>query len=426
MFESEPFQKNKLQMKSGNGPIIYPKLKIGQPSDKYEKEADAVANQVMKLGDNNTMQMQPIGEEEELMQPKLRMQPIEEEEEPIQMKCAACEKEEEILQPKSDDGSVTTPSIERQIHSSKGSGTNLPESSNQFMSRAIGADFSGVKIHTDSNAVQMNRQLQARAFTFGSDIYFNSSEYSPESSNGKSLLAHELTHVVQQSGAVNRLIQCDRRGDRETDREEERGRRRRDTLGGRDRDRGLGGDLDSDWAGRAILGRWLTGSGDWTIINNSAWNTYMMNSALLRQQLTTKLHEVVNNGIQTADLLHQDHFAVHETFSAAVENGEGIIGYQYLHGTNADVGGFVIWGEGRIISLPAGQRMIVLNLNFQWNDMIDPNPQYQTDSIKSIIGEIITLGQAESYEIHISWPAVSTVVVDSSNNIVTSAGYPFY
>jgi hypothetical protein len=186
-------------------PKFQPKLRIGQPDDKYEQEADAVADKVMKMNQIETMQMQPIEEEEEVMQPKLRMQPIEEEEESIQMKCAKCEKEEEMLQPKSDKISVATSSIETQIHSSKGNGSNLTESTNQFMSKAIGADFSAVKIHTGSNAVQMNRQLQARAFTFGSDIYFNSGEYKPESSTGKSLLAHELTHVVQQNGDAQKI-----------------------------------------------------------------------------------------------------------------------------------------------------------------------------------------------------------------------------
>ena len=132
------------------------------------------------------------------------MQPVEEEEEPIQMKCAKCEKEDEMLQPKSDVGSNATPSIEKQIHSSTGNGIHLPDSTNQFMSNAMGSDFSGVKIYTGSNAVQMNRQLNARAFTYGSNIYFNSGEYRPESVNGKSLLAHELTHVVQQ-GSANKV-----------------------------------------------------------------------------------------------------------------------------------------------------------------------------------------------------------------------------
>lgn len=192
------------KQKERTGSFIQPKLKIGQPGDKYEKEADAVADRVMKMNQTETMQMQPIEEEEEVMQPKLRMQPAEEEEEPIQMKCAKCEKEEEMLQTKSDEGSVATPSIENQIHSTKGNGINLPDSTNQFMSSAMGSDFSGVKIHTGSNAIQMNRQLRARAFTYGNNIYFNSGEYRPESSTGKNLLAHELTHVVQQ-GSANKI-----------------------------------------------------------------------------------------------------------------------------------------------------------------------------------------------------------------------------
>jgi hypothetical protein len=186
----------------GSRPVIQPSLKIGQPGDKYEQEADAVAERVMRMSETETMQMQPVEEEEEMMQPKLRMQPVEEEEEMIQMKCEKCEKEEEMLQPKSEAGNVATPSIEKQIHSSIGNGINLPDTINQFMSSTIGSDFSRVKIYTDSNAVQMNRQLQARAFTYGNNIYFNSGEYRPESSTGKNLLAHELTHVVQQGGAL--------------------------------------------------------------------------------------------------------------------------------------------------------------------------------------------------------------------------------
>ena len=163
---------------------IQPKLKIGQPGDKYEQEADAVADRVMRTGQTESLQMQPE----------------EEEEEPIQMKCAECEKEEEMLQRKSDEKGFAPSFVEQQIHSSIGKGNKLPDPVNQFMSRAIGTDFSQVQIHTDTNAVQMNRQLGARAFTYGSDVYFNRGEYEPDSLTGKNLLAHELTHVVQQKG----------------------------------------------------------------------------------------------------------------------------------------------------------------------------------------------------------------------------------
>jgi hypothetical protein len=194
--------------KESTGKNAQPKLKIGQPGDKYEQEADAFADRVMLMGDTDTIQMQPEEEEEEMMQPKLRMQPIEEEEEPIQMKCAKCEKEKKRLQLNSDEGSIAAPSIEKQIHSSAGAGNKLPDSTNQFMSSAMGADLSGVQIHTGQNASAMNQQLGARAFTYGNNIYFNNGEYNPASSRGKNLLAHELTHTIQQ-GKVPLKIQAD-------------------------------------------------------------------------------------------------------------------------------------------------------------------------------------------------------------------------
>ncbi|MBK6282375.1 MAG: DUF4157 domain-containing protein [Draconibacterium sp.] len=164
--------------------IIQPKLRIGQPGDKYEQEADAVADRVMKMNQTETMQMQPIEEEEE-----------------IQMKCEQCEREE-MLQTKSDNSDgFTTPDIDQQINSSKGEGNPLPKHTNEIMSNAFDTDFSGVNIHTDHGAMKMNRQLGSRAFTYGNDIYFNSGEYNPESSKGKNLLAHELTHTLQQNSA---------------------------------------------------------------------------------------------------------------------------------------------------------------------------------------------------------------------------------
>ena len=67
----------------------------------------------------------------------------------------------------------------------------------------MGADFSGVRVHTGGEAHQLNEQLSAKAFTTGNDIFFRGGEYNPQSGSGQELLAHELTHVVQQSsGAV--------------------------------------------------------------------------------------------------------------------------------------------------------------------------------------------------------------------------------
>jgi len=68
------------------------------------------------------------------------------------------------------------------------------------MEPAFGANFGGVRVHSDSGADSLNRSLSARAFTTGQDIFFKQGEYNPGTSGGRELLAHELTHVVQQNG----------------------------------------------------------------------------------------------------------------------------------------------------------------------------------------------------------------------------------
>ncbi|WP_245806744.1 eCIS core domain-containing protein [Arenibacter amylolyticus] len=92
--------------------------------------------------------------------------------------------------------------FESKFNAKKGGGRFLPNPTREWMEHRIGADFSKVKVHTDQNAFQMSRQLNARAFTSGSDIYFNQGQYNPQSSAGKHLLAHELTHVVQQQNPI--------------------------------------------------------------------------------------------------------------------------------------------------------------------------------------------------------------------------------
>jgi len=77
------------------------------------------------------------------------------------------------------------------------------------MESGFGTDFSNVKIHTNSNAVQMSKELGAQAFTHGNDIYFNKGKFNPSSKEGKHLLAHELTHTVQQKGAIRKKEEPD-------------------------------------------------------------------------------------------------------------------------------------------------------------------------------------------------------------------------
>jgi Domain of unknown function (DUF4157) len=90
------------------------------------------------------------------------------------------------------------------INSARSGGQALDTSVQTKLGESMGADFSGVRVHTGGESHQLNEQLNAKAFTTGSDIFFRDGAYSPQSSGGQELLAHELTHVVQQSsGAVS-------------------------------------------------------------------------------------------------------------------------------------------------------------------------------------------------------------------------------
>ncbi|SHJ78903.1 eCIS core domain-containing protein [Pseudozobellia thermophila] len=103
------------------------------------------------------------------------------------------------ISPKADSNVSPSKGFESRLNAQKGGGQALPSSTREFMEQRIGADFSEVNIHTGTHATALNRDLGARAFTNANDIYFNQGQYSPHSSEGKRLLAHELTHVVQQN-----------------------------------------------------------------------------------------------------------------------------------------------------------------------------------------------------------------------------------
>ncbi len=96
------------------------------------------------------------------------------------------------------------PGFRSHLQNSKGAGHPMPSTLRQPMESAIQADFGSVRLHTGQRAASMSGQINAQAFTHGSHIYFGQGRYAPESSAGKHLLAHELTHVVQQGGAVQR------------------------------------------------------------------------------------------------------------------------------------------------------------------------------------------------------------------------------
>jgi Domain of unknown function (DUF4157) len=105
------------------------------------------------------------------------------------------------------------PEIEGSIQQERRSGQGLDHGVRRQMESSFGADFSGVRVHTDHKADSLNRDLSARAFTTGQDIFFRQGAYQPASSDGRELIAHELTHVVQQGGGVHRAMFVSQPGD---------------------------------------------------------------------------------------------------------------------------------------------------------------------------------------------------------------------
>ena len=106
-----------------------------------------------------------------------------------------------------------TPEVEAAIEQARGGGRSLDSGIQRQMESAFGTNFSGVRVHTDSTADALNQSLSARAFTTGQDIFFRQGEYNPGSSSGKELLAHELTHVVQQTGGIQSKLAVGEPGD---------------------------------------------------------------------------------------------------------------------------------------------------------------------------------------------------------------------
>ena len=108
-----------------------------------------------------------------------------------------------------------TPKLEQSIQQARGGGQALDSKVRGQMEPSFGADFSGVRIHADTQADTLNRELNARAFTTGQDIFFRQDAYNPGNSSGRELIAHELTHVVQQNGdKVQRKLTLGQPGDK--------------------------------------------------------------------------------------------------------------------------------------------------------------------------------------------------------------------
>lgn len=239
------FSKANDDVKKKDDVFFQTKLAVGEPGDKHEQEADSVADKVQKKTEEKKEkpEIQQKGKEEDKQgvaggsapkeedkskvskkeeEKKESVQKKEKEEDkPVQKMSGSDKKEEDktSVKKKEDNGVPTMVmtkeaggvhpaahpvSLEERIKQSKGKGQTLPDEVRSLMETEIGADFAEVVIHTDNEAIAMNQELNSLAFTTGYDIYFNAGQYKPDTAAGQKLLAHELTHVVQQTGVSKR------------------------------------------------------------------------------------------------------------------------------------------------------------------------------------------------------------------------------
>jgi hypothetical protein len=184
-----------------SAPALQTKLTVGEANDAHEREADAVADALMAAGD-----------EPSSLEIAARPAPG------VQRACA-CDEEKLRRKPlvlshapdlgsnaqSAGDQPLSAPLAAR-LRAHQGRGAPLPSEARSAMEQGLGVDLSGVRIHDDQVAHELSQQLKAQAFTAGNDVYFNRGRFSPNDRAGRRLLAHELTHVVQQSSAGTAAI----------------------------------------------------------------------------------------------------------------------------------------------------------------------------------------------------------------------------
>lgn len=238
---------------------IQAKLDVSAPGDSYEREADAVADRVMRAPapdekkktepakpvkkDDDKLKRAADTEQKKRAEDERRKQPEKKKEDdkihrqadkdkkkderpkPAEKKkddklsrqCAGCDEAGPEEQRRDEPPMIyakaeapgQAPTVSHQLESSlaaqKGAGQPLPESARDFFEPRFGHDLSGVRVHTDSFAADAAREVNARAFTRGQDIYFGAGRYQPDTEQGRRLIAHELTHTMQQSsGSVSK------------------------------------------------------------------------------------------------------------------------------------------------------------------------------------------------------------------------------
>ena len=168
---------------------IQTKLDINKPSDEYEQEADRIAEQVMSMPKSNLQRACACGGSG----PKYKSEQISQRRERLQKKQVQTDYT----------GQAVAPPIVHEVLTRPGQ--PLHQSTRVFMESRFGHDFSQVRVHTDAKAVESVRAVNALAYTVGRHIAFGVGQYAPGTRKGQHLLAHELTHVVQQSGKQEKV-----------------------------------------------------------------------------------------------------------------------------------------------------------------------------------------------------------------------------
>jgi hypothetical protein len=166
---------------------VQARLEVGQPDDEYEREAERVADEVVRMR-NIESREQGVGSGR-MIGPRGRL----------------------YTHPSGSAGITVPPEVETEIQSLRGGGRPLSDSERAFFEPRFGCDFSNVRIHDDACATETARAVNARAYTVGSHIVFGAGQYVPKTTSGSALLAHEIVHTQQQTqpGAVGRVLQRD-------------------------------------------------------------------------------------------------------------------------------------------------------------------------------------------------------------------------
>ncbi len=198
-------------------PSVQPKLTVGPVGDKYEQEADRVAETVVRMPTSKSKGAVPDKGAnsgwpgwQEIQRDELEEEEIAQTKPLVHLAAAGGNDDagdaDDGIQRDGGKGSFEPGSdFESKLSAVQGGGVPLAPSLRTPMEQAFGNDFSNVRVHNGAESDNLNQSIQARAFTSGQDIYFRSGEYNSNSAGGKELLAHELTHTIQQGGDSNKV-----------------------------------------------------------------------------------------------------------------------------------------------------------------------------------------------------------------------------